>query len=138
MCDGQHNPLSAGSLSRRHAAATGAAAPETPGAGRAMQPFETQIQLPPCAMARADGRGRAADGRDNADTDRALMTRIVGGDERALEMLFGRHRVRVYRFVLRLLGNEGTAEDVVSEVFFHVWRHAGAFEGRSEVSTWLL
>jgi RNA polymerase sigma-70 factor (ECF subfamily) len=95
----------------------------------------TQIQLPTCA--REQGRGSPA--RPNTDTtDRALMARIAAGDERALEMLYGRHHLRTYRFVLRLLGNECTAEDVVSEVFFHVWRHAGAFEGRSEVSTWLL
>jgi RNA polymerase sigma-70 factor (ECF subfamily) len=44
----------------------------------------------------------------------------------------------VYRFVLRLVRNEATAEDVVGEVFLDVWRQAGQFEGRSAVSTWLL
>ena len=31
-----------------------------------------------------------------------------------------------------------TGEDLVSEVFLDVWRQAGRFEGRSQVTTWLL
>ena len=46
--------------------------------------------------------------------------------------------MRVYRFVLRFVRNEATAEDLISEVFLDVWRQAGTFEGRSSVSTWLL
>jgi RNA polymerase sigma-70 factor, ECF subfamily len=46
--------------------------------------------------------------------------------------------VRVYRFVLRLVRNEASAEDLISEVFLDVWRQADRFEGRSAVSTWLL
>jgi RNA polymerase sigma-70 factor (ECF subfamily) len=30
------------------------------------------------------------------------------------------------------------AEDLVSEVFFEVWRYAGKLQGRAQVSTWLL
>jgi RNA polymerase sigma-70 factor (ECF subfamily) len=37
-----------------------------------------------------------------------------------------------------LVRNESAAEDLISEVFFDVWRQAGKFEGRSAVSTWLL
>ena len=56
----------------------------------------------------------------------------------ALQVLFARHHVRIYRFTLRLLRNETKAEDIISEVFLDVWRQAGRFEGRSQVSTWLL
>jgi len=45
---------------------------------------------------------------------------------------------RCYRFVLRLVRNEATAEDLISEVFLDVWRQAAKFEGRSAVSTWML
>lgn len=55
-----------------------------------------------------------------------------------MQVLFARHHVKVYRFVLRLVRNESAAEDLISEVFFDVWRQAGKFEGRSAVSTWLL
>jgi RNA polymerase sigma-70 factor (ECF subfamily) len=55
-----------------------------------------------------------------------------------MQVLFARHHVRVYRFVLRLVHNEASAEDLISEVFLDVWRQADRFEGRSAVSTWLL
>jgi RNA polymerase sigma-70 factor, ECF subfamily len=71
-------------------------------------------------------------------SDEVLIARIAGGDRLAMQVLFARHHVRVYRFVLRLVRNEATAEDLISEVFLDVWRQAGKFEGRSAVSTWML
>jgi RNA polymerase sigma-70 factor (ECF subfamily) len=71
-------------------------------------------------------------------SDEVLIGRIADGDRLAMQVLFARHHVRVYRFVLRLVRNEATAEDLISDVFLDVWRQAGKFEGRSAVSTWLL
>ena len=73
-----------------------------------------------------------------ATSDEALIARIAGGDRLAMQVLFARHHVRVYRFVLRLVRNEATAEDLVSDIFLEIWRGAGKFEGRSAVSTWML
>jgi len=70
--------------------------------------------------------------------DEALMARIVNFDRSAMHMLYARHHVRVYRFALRVLRDRALSEDVVSDVFFEVWRSADQFEGRSAVSTWLL
>ncbi len=71
-------------------------------------------------------------------SDEVLIGRIASGDRVAMQVLFARHHVRVYRFVLRLVRNETVAEDTISEVFLEVWRSAGKFEARSTVSTWLL
>ncbi len=71
-------------------------------------------------------------------TDDELVTAIAAGERLAMQVLFARHNVRVYRFVLGMIHNEATAEDVVSETFFDVWQQAGRFEGRSKVSTWLM
>jgi RNA polymerase sigma-70 factor (ECF subfamily) len=73
-----------------------------------------------------------------ATSDDVLIVRIAGGDRLAMQVLYARHHVRVFRFVLRLVRNEATAEDLISEVFLDVWKQAGRFEGRSAVSTWLL
>src|SRR5262245_1333909 len=70
--------------------------------------------------------------------DEALIARIATGDRDAMRALYLKHHVRVYRFVMRLVRNQTTAEDVISDVFLDVWRQAGSFEGRSAVSTWLL
>jgi RNA polymerase sigma-70 factor (ECF subfamily) len=66
------------------------------------------------------------------------MRSIAANDKEAMRLLFARHNVRVYRFVLRIVGNEATAEDLLNEVFVEVWRNAARFEARSQVSTWIL
>jgi RNA polymerase sigma-70 factor (ECF subfamily) len=75
---------------------------------------------------------------NSAASDEVLIGRIAQGDRLAMQVLFARYHVRVYRFVLRLVRNEASAEDLISEVFLDVWRQADRFEGRSAVSTWLL
>jgi RNA polymerase sigma-70 factor (ECF subfamily) len=70
--------------------------------------------------------------------DEQLIARIAGGNRLAMRVLFARFNERVFRFALRLTDDTGLAEDVVSEVFFEVWRKAATFEGRSQVSTWIL
>ena len=67
-----------------------------------------------------------------------LIARIAGGDRLAMQTLFARHRTAVYRWLLRLVGNEATAEDLLSDVFLDVWRQADRFQARSSVSTWLM
>jgi RNA polymerase sigma-70 factor, ECF subfamily len=71
-------------------------------------------------------------------SDKALITRIAAGDRSAMQALFARYRVRVYRWLLRLVDDDALAEDLLSEVFLDVWRQAASFERRSSVSTWLL
>jgi RNA polymerase sigma-70 factor (ECF subfamily) len=71
-------------------------------------------------------------------SDHELIRLIAANDSNAMRVLFARHNVRVFRFAVRIVGNEATAEDVVSEVFVDVWRKAGRFEGRSQVATWIL
>src|SRR5574337_1221607 len=70
--------------------------------------------------------------------DPQLIERIASGDRLAMQVLYNRHRVRVFRFILRFVRDEAGAEDILAEVFFDVWRQAGKFEGRASVSTWLL
>lgn len=70
--------------------------------------------------------------------DAVLLSRIAQGDRNAIELLFRRHQARVFRFLARLVESEAIAEELVSEVFLEVWRHAGAFEARARPATWLL
>jgi len=88
------------------------------------------------AQSRMATRWHHSTGRDTLDD--SLIERIAAGDKLAMEVLFARHKVRVYRFALRLVQSESLAEDLVSEVFFEVWKKARLFEGRSQVSTWIL
>src|SRR5205807_6624861 len=73
-----------------------------------------------------------------SSSDEKLIERIAQGDQLAMRTLFARHRVMLYRWLRRLIGDETLAEDLLSEVFLDVWRQAASFEARASVSTWLL
>ena len=71
------------------------------------------------------------------DKDNELLARIAGKDPGALRSLYTLYNVRIYRFLIRLTGNEALAEECVNETFLKVWLKAQSFGGQSSVSTWL-
>ena len=95
----------------------------------------THAKSADAALARAAARDSSA---DDAASDDALIRRIAAGDQLAMRTLFARHRIPLYRWLLRIVRDETTAEDLLSDVFLDVWRQAASFEGRASVSTWLL
>jgi RNA polymerase sigma-70 factor, ECF subfamily len=92
------------------------------------------VQIQNTAAARSKGNFRSS----VPLSDDALIKAIAAGDRSAMCTLYDRHNMRLYRFILRTVLDEGRAEDLVSEVFIDVWNQAGRFEGRSQVSTWIL
>ena len=75
-----------------------------------------------------------------ADTpDVALIARVGRGDADALAVLYDRHAPRVLGLTTRILGDPDEAEDVLQEIFLHVWRNSRQFdETRGSAVTWLL
>jgi RNA polymerase sigma-70 factor (ECF subfamily) len=73
-----------------------------------------------------------------ATSDEMLLESIAAGGRSAMHILYSRHNVRVYRFIFRIVRDASMAEDLASQVFLDVWRTASQFQGRSQVSTWLL
>lgn len=67
----------------------------------------------------------------------ALIRHAQDGDQAAFEALFLRHRGDVTRLVFRLLGPSPDVEDVVQDVFVHVYRSLPSFRGEAKFSTWL-
>jgi RNA polymerase sigma-70 factor, ECF subfamily len=74
--------------------------------------------------------------RETPDED--LISAVADGDRQAMQTLYTRHSVRIYRFVLRLTKDPALAEDLVSDVFLDVWRQADGFKAKSQAVTWLL
>ena len=70
--------------------------------------------------------------------ERALIQAIAAGDVKALEQLFARVQLRVFRFLTRIVKNQAIAEELLNEVFLSVWQNAKRYEGRSEPVTWML
>ena len=75
---------------------------------------------------------------DENFTDRALLQGVIAGDRQAFRQLYHRFYHRLLRFIMRITRNLETAEEGVNDVMLAVWRQAGSFQGRSQVSTWIM
>lgn len=65
----------------------------------------------------ADSRAERQAGRQPEASDEALMQAWAGGDVAAFEQLYGRHRGRLYRFLLRQLREPALADDLFQDVW---------------------
>ena len=72
-----------------------------------------------------------------SETDEALLRKAHAGDARAIEALLTKHENSVYRFGLRMCGNEADARDVLQETLLAAFRNLASFRGDSKLSTWL-
>jgi RNA polymerase sigma-70 factor (ECF subfamily) len=70
-------------------------------------------------------------------SDAELIERIKRGDASATDELLRRHETRVYRFGLRMCGNEDDAREVLQETLLAAFKHLPTFRGDAQVSTWL-
>jgi RNA polymerase sigma factor (sigma-70 family) len=76
----------------------------------------------------------------DAATDEALMMRYAQGDVAAFNALYARHEVPVWRYVLRSVHNQSTADELTQELWFAVARAAAAYEPQrngAKFKTWL-
>ena len=70
--------------------------------------------------------------------DEVLVLRVASGDERALAGLYDRYAGLVYGTGMRYLGDRGTAEELVQDVFTSVWKNAARFDpARASFATWV-
>jgi RNA polymerase sigma-70 factor, ECF subfamily len=70
-------------------------------------------------------------------TDGELVERAKHGDALAMDQLLARHEQKIYRFGLRMCGNEDDARDVLQETLLSAFRNLGGFRGDARLSTWL-
>lgn len=80
-----------------------------------------------------------ADTAAAAGADRAAVDRVARGDHDALAELYDRHGRLIYSLAVRIVRDQGEAEDIVQEVFAQVWRQAARYrESRGNVVAWML
>jgi RNA polymerase sigma-70 factor (ECF subfamily) len=71
------------------------------------------------------------------DEDVRWLTRVAGGDERALQLLFDKWKLPLLSFFYRSLGSHADAEDLTLEVFIRLHRAAGDYRPTAKFSTYL-
>jgi RNA polymerase sigma-70 factor, ECF subfamily len=70
-------------------------------------------------------------------TESEVISKAQAGDMRCFEMLYARHKRRVFSLCWRMTGNYAEAEDSTQEAFLQLYRKIGSFRGDSAFSTWL-
>ena len=69
----------------------------------------------------------------------ALLQRIARGDREAFTSFYDRHASLVFTFAIRLLRASSDAEDLLQDVFLHVWYRAATYAPeRGSPEAWLL
>lgn len=73
----------------------------------------------------------------STDTDAELMLRYGRGDGRAFDVLYARHRLALYRYLLRHSADPDTASDLFQEVWGKVIAHRSRYQPRARFGTFL-
>jgi len=82
---------------------------------------------------------RAGAQRTGTMPDSELVRQITRGNPAALGELYDRHAVVLLGILVRVLGAQQEAEDVLHEVFLEVWERASDYdETRGSVRAWLV
>ncbi|GAA5786054.1 sigma-70 family RNA polymerase sigma factor [Chitiniphilus shinanonensis] len=72
------------------------------------------------------------------DSDEALMLAWRDGDTAAFDALYARHRVRLYRFLVRETGSAAAGDELFQETWLTLIRQRHAYQPWARFSTWLL
>ena len=71
-------------------------------------------------------------------SDEILIRRVAQREPSALGILYDRYAPTVLGICLHILGEQGSAEEALKEIFWQVWQSAASYEAqRGSFSSWL-
>jgi len=72
-------------------------------------------------------------------SDPELVRRMQGGDEPALELLYGRYAGLIFTLALRIVGDPELAREVLQDTFLKSWNGSESYDARrGRVPWWLM
>src|SRR5437016_14302438 len=74
-----------------------------------------------------------------SSVDPSLMTQVANGDQEAFGHLYERSSSLLFTLLLRIVGNQSEAADLLQEVYLEIWRKASNYEAhRGSPMAWLV
>jgi RNA polymerase sigma-70 factor (ECF subfamily) len=72
------------------------------------------------------------------ENDTALIEQLKKSDERALSELYDKYSAAIYSVILKMIKDEGKAQDILQETFLTVWEKAEQYDSsKGRFYTWV-
>jgi RNA polymerase sigma factor (sigma-70 family) len=73
------------------------------------------------------------------DKGAVLLTAVQQGDQDALARLYDQYAAAIHGVVLRIVGSEAQAEEVLQDTFVKIWRNARSYDAtKGRAFTWMV
>src|SRR5215813_3847060 len=96
-----------------------------------------RARLSRVGVVEAGAKLRMQENQETIHPELEWVKRIAEGDREAFEQLYAAYQTRLFRYLLRMVGDTGTAEELTNDTMVSAWKAAGSFKGQSKASTWL-
>lgn len=70
-------------------------------------------------------------------SDEELMLRVQDGEKSCYDILVRRYKVRLFNYILRMVGNADVAEEIAQDAFVRAYVNADKYRTIARFSTWL-
>ncbi len=70
--------------------------------------------------------------------DEALLQLVAQRNLAAYDLLYRRHAQVMYNLIVRIVRDQGTAEDLLQDVFWQIWENANQYRGSGAALAWMM
>jgi RNA polymerase sigma-70 factor (ECF subfamily) len=71
-------------------------------------------------------------------SDEALLQLVAQRNLAAYDLLYRRHAQVMYNLIARIVRDQGTAEDLLQDVFWQIWENANQYRGSGAALAWMM
>jgi len=72
-------------------------------------------------------------------SEKELIAQLIAQDKLALEYLYDHYSQALYGVILRIVGSENIAQEILQDVMLKVWNNIGSYDpNKGRLFTWLL